>query len=541
MMQIPARNEHDITAPHPLDASATVDPELDRTGLDDVQTAGTGETDRKALRRTMNRDLRQPGPRLLDLHFTDYAAASAAAAEAGPLVAATREHATGGVLIAFAEILEDAQRRPGPRQSRARGCRRSGPGRIVHPVARHTTSRESPQTTEGETMNTATEQDRILRAPRIALDRARQDPETWKDLAFHAEHGAGDRMTDRHRAARFAVLWALQYDRRPQDLPLLRFLLTQQTTYYREAVRMGMAPDLTLAGFLLAEHRQAEDLWLHWDAKNISFDTALGYHLYHLLTAGIATATEEVRAGSHPDRDRILHDITATRHTDAAVEEWLTEQRTRFPADPADEALDVWANHAARLGEREASRHFILEWAAGRPRTDSTLNTLQYHLDHLGYPAEAVAVQQENVAIPDPFPGAKIHKLFALAQLQRRTDDFPGAWHSVQEIRRVLSPKKHGMEEGKWRHFVKECFLLVPIAPHPTTASQLLAVAEHELQGIPRLWMDGVLDAACAAAEHLGDRQALDRYGVLREAADREREAEIGPLPRRSAEEPPAP
>jgi uncharacterized protein (TIGR02118 family) len=49
-----------------------------------------------------------PAYRLLDLYFADYAAASAAAAEAGPLVGATVEHATGGVVIAFAEILEDA-------------------------------------------------------------------------------------------------------------------------------------------------------------------------------------------------------------------------------------------------------------------------------------------------------------------------------------------------------------------------------------------------------------------------------------------------
>ncbi len=48
-----------------------------------------------------------PAYRLLDLYFADYAAASAAAAEAGPLVSATVEHATGGVVIAFAEVLED--------------------------------------------------------------------------------------------------------------------------------------------------------------------------------------------------------------------------------------------------------------------------------------------------------------------------------------------------------------------------------------------------------------------------------------------------
>jgi uncharacterized protein (TIGR02118 family) len=49
-----------------------------------------------------------PAYRMLDLFFADYAAASAAAGNAGPLVGPTLEHATGGVLIAFAEVVEDA-------------------------------------------------------------------------------------------------------------------------------------------------------------------------------------------------------------------------------------------------------------------------------------------------------------------------------------------------------------------------------------------------------------------------------------------------
>ena len=51
-----------------------------------------------------------PAYRLLDLYFDDYAAASNAVTTeaAGALVGATLEHATGGVAIAFAEILEDA-------------------------------------------------------------------------------------------------------------------------------------------------------------------------------------------------------------------------------------------------------------------------------------------------------------------------------------------------------------------------------------------------------------------------------------------------
>ena len=51
-----------------------------------------------------------PAYRLLDLYFADYAAASdaAATAEAGAFFAATLKYATGGVVIAFAEVLEDA-------------------------------------------------------------------------------------------------------------------------------------------------------------------------------------------------------------------------------------------------------------------------------------------------------------------------------------------------------------------------------------------------------------------------------------------------
>ena len=49
-----------------------------------------------------------PAYRLLDLYFADYAAASTAAAEAGAMVGATLEHATGGVMILFAEVVEDA-------------------------------------------------------------------------------------------------------------------------------------------------------------------------------------------------------------------------------------------------------------------------------------------------------------------------------------------------------------------------------------------------------------------------------------------------
>jgi hypothetical protein len=376
-------------------------------------------------------------------------------------------------------------------------------------------------------MSIEAEQERLLRGPRRDLEQARHDPATWTGLAYLPGQNAVGRPVDRNRAARFRVLWALQYDRRPQDLALLRFLLQEQIAYYRQAVRAGLAPDLPLAGFLVAEHRQAEDVWLHWQANSINFDTALGYHLFHLLTPGVAAVVATVRASSHPDRDRILRVIDPARHTDAAVEEWLTQQRDRFPASPERESLKTWAYHAARIGEGEASRLFMLGWADGQPRTWSTLNTLQFHLAGLGYLQEAVGVQKEAVAVSATEPwNAETSSWLTLAELERQAGNFAGAQHALGETEKTMPADKSGSDQGLWRHYVKECFLLVPTAPDEAAARRLLAAADQHLQGLPRLWRDGVLRAALAAADHLHDTGMMERYQTLMQAADRERESE---------------
>ncbi|MEV6742242.1 hypothetical protein AB0N14_37260 [Streptomyces sp. NPDC051104] len=99
------------------------------------------------------------------------------------------------------------------------------------------------------------------------------------------------------------------------------------------------------------------------------------------------------------------------------------------PCDPADEDLQSWADHAARLGDRKASRLFITEWAVGEPRTVRTLNTLQAHLAQLRYLAEAVAVQKEFVAICDDSPGVSrmASALLGLVRLQRQAGQFSDA------------------------------------------------------------------------------------------------------------------
>jgi hypothetical protein len=377
------------------------------------------------------------------------------------------------------------------------------------------------------------DQERLLQAPRESLQRARRDRSTWEELAFAPALAGQGQAYDLNRAARFGVLWALQYDRRPDDLPLARFLLTQEIIRYEETVPSGLAPDLELAGFLVCEHRQLDDVWLHWRAKNISFDTALGYRTPYLLTAGVEATAEAVRASSHPDRERILHEILGVRnpdgtprYTDALVEEWLDAQRARFPASPAAENLRTWASHAARLGERDVSRRFLLAWASSQPRAEATLNTLQFHLAQLGFLTEAIEVQKEAVANT----GAgrlKASKLLTLVELQRQSGDFTGAWESLRDCAGDMPPDPFWKKAGLWHYFAKEHFLLVPMAPDRDTAQMILREGDQQMRGVTRLWMNGVLDAASAAIEHVGDTSMRARYLKIQDDELRARDREL--------------
>ncbi|WP_328614091.1 hypothetical protein OHS18_38505 [Amycolatopsis sp. NBC_00355] len=378
-------------------------------------------------------------------------------------------------------------------------------------------------------MTIAADRDRLLDRPREALDRARRDPACWAEFAYDSAPDEEGRLTDRHRRARFGLLLALQYDRREADLPLLRFVLRQQIVHYRELVKHYLPADFLLAGLLVAEHRQVEDVWLHWEAKELSFDTALGYRDHLLLTPGVAKVREAVARSTAPARDRLLDHITRRPWTDADVDDWLAGQRRNFPGDPAAENLKTWSHHAAGLGDPAASRRFLLAWADGEPRTAGTLHMVQFHLASQGYLAEAIAVQREAVALAEP--EERSSKFETLAELQREAADFPGAWESLRTAAAELPTHRRAWLPGLWCQVARECFLLAPLAPGVGEARAAFALGEEVLRAGTCRWMNGAVDAAFTAAEHLGDTELLARVRALRRIADEEQATAITERP----------
>jgi hypothetical protein len=361
----------------------------------------------------------------------------------------------------------------------------------------------------------------VLAAWCAELERLRADRLVWREVAYEQgddEHGD---ECDRHELARARVLWALQYQATPGDLPLLRFLLGEATTARREDPFQGCGEELELAGLLVAEHRQLDDVELQWQAKTANFDTWCGYDLGFVLAAGAADTVAFVRAGALADREALLARITddhgAPAMSDQAVNDWLLSARSRFPRDPAEEAPRSWMDRLRRLGETEAARHYLRLWAAGLPQDDPrALGSLQRELAEFGDFAGAAAVQRQALALTHD-PRERAASLQRLAELTRLSGDFGAAWQSLQDCLLELEQQPGWRKVGWGRSFVQEHFLLAAATGDGALARVVLDAGHQHAATVPGLPFT-VLDTAVSAAVRVGDDTLTGYYTAMRDA-----------------------
>ncbi|UUV34732.1 hypothetical protein NQK81_15200 [Amycolatopsis roodepoortensis] len=346
------------------------------------------------------------------------------------------------------------------------------------------------------------------------LERMRESPDAWQEVRYErAKDG------DANAVRRAKVLWALQYDRRPGDLPLVRWLAGQEAVCRHEAPFQGLSEEAELAGFLLAEYRQVEDVWLHWEIKVANFDTWCGYDQEHLFAAGVRRTIAFVRDSGHADRDAVLERLLDEKGRPCVSEKdlakWSERNRSRFPADPAAEDQLTWVRRAQLTGDRELTRQELDRWAAGRERDKETLGLLRHYLAGLGAFAEAARAQRESLA----FAGNDWESASAwrtLAGLERQAGDHHAAWEALRECRRALDGVSGWQEVGLGRMYVEELFLLAGSA-EGELAESVFAEADRQARDVPGLSLV-VLESAAEAAGKVGDRARAAHYRKLRDA-----------------------
>ena len=351
----------------------------------------------------------------------------------------------------------------------------------------------------------------------------------WRELRYERATGADGYDCDGHAARRAMVLWALQYDRRAEDLPLVRWLAEQEALCRREAPFQGLSEETELAGFLLAEHRRVEDVWLHWEIKRANFDAWCGYDIEHLFAAGAQATVGFVRDSEHADRDdvleRLLDEEGQPYVSEEDLAEWVQRERSRFPADPAAEDPLRWVRRAKLIGDGELARRWLDRWASGRQRDKNTLGQLRYQLADLGAFTEAAKAQRESLAFADnPWDSASAWR--SLAQLERQAGGHHAAWEALRECRRALDGVAGWTAVGLGRMYVEELFLLASSA-EDELAHVVFAEADRQarqVSGLPLV----VLQAAAEAAGKIGNQTRAEHYLKLRDAEQRRIDVEMG-------------
>jgi hypothetical protein len=336
--------------------------------------------------------------------------------------------------------------------------------------------------------------ERLMEPARQELRRMRQSTDAWSELS---------RGGDADAVRRARVLWALQFDRRPEDLALVRWLAEQ------EAQTGDLTEEVKLAGFLLAEFRQPEDVWLQWRIKRANFDTWCGYDSEYLFAAGVRVTAALVGASDHPDRDEVL---ARTPDSEEDLADWRDGKRSWFPADPADEEIVTWMDRADLIGDAALVRELLDSWAAGRPRDRDTLDMLSYRLTELGAFAEAATATRERLAFAlgawDRAVGLK-----NLAELERLSGDHPAAWAALRDCGVALRDVSGWTGVGLGRSYVEQLFLLAGAAGTDVARPAFTEADRHArtISDLPPV----VLEAAIGAAGRLGERAGAEYYREL--------------------------
>ncbi|MGC5287614.1 hypothetical protein [Micromonospora sp. DT231] len=368
-----------------------------------------------------------------------------------------------------------------------------------------------------------------MEAARRELERARSSSAGWHELRYERGTDADGQACDENACRRASVLWALQYGRRAEDLPLVRWLTRQEAQCRREAPSQGMTDETELAGYLLAEYRQVEDVWLHWELKRANFDTWSGYDGEHLFAAGVPVTVAFVRDSGHAERDDVLAYLFDEEGqpwvSEETLAEWWRGKRSFFPDDPNAEDPLTWIARAKLVGDRVLALELLDRWAVDRPRDESTLSHLRYELADLGAFAEAAAAQRESLVFTDTaWDAASAWQ--SLAELERQAGDHAAAWEALRECRRALHDVSGWTEVGLGRMYVGELFLLARCAS-AELAAVVFAEADRQAHQVPRLPVV-VLRVAAEAADRVGHQAAARLYRQLRDAEQRRIDGERG-------------
>lgn len=358
-----------------------------------------------------------------------------------------------------------------------------------------------------------------------ALAAYRAGTAAWSDLACADAQDDDDLWTDPHAPTRARVLIALQYDRRPEDRPLIEYLFDQEVERHTKEPYAGLHQALDRAAYLLAAYHDPAHVLRVWHAKVANFDTYCGLDVRYLVAAGYEPTLAFLRqAADDPERQAIrgfLDLYDPDRFAPAALDAWWRELEQRFPPTLAAESPRARLDRALDDGDLDAARHWLAAWEASEPPTHALLTELAAYWEWLDDLDRASALQRRIIAsIPDG-DFAILTRFVAtckLAELLRRQGDLPAAWQALADAERLHDAEPDWMAESARRDLAWEAIRLAAAVPlgNPLGPQALTWACDLIARGCPL--SAALLEEGRAVAALLGDHSRAEWLASLETA-----------------------
>lgn len=283
-----------------------------------------------------------------------------------------------------------------------------------------------------------------------------EDP---KKLAYRpideGENWYDDNAENRHK-----VCVALQFDRRAEDLELVRFLFEQEVLRAENDPSQGGGDDLELCAYLLALAKDPKDLPLFLRAKQANFDTECGFSGECLFYCGVEQTKKLLKESELLER----YDFSQSD-----VDSWFEHRHAYFPDDWEAVSLLGRCDVLHELGLTDEAKACLQTWESSLEPTKRKLTAVRMRWKLLGEFRRAAAVLERILEL-DLEPRERLSELGQLVEMLTSAGDFAGASSALEPYLELLLREESWFRYGFGRLAVERCFVLAT-KPFPGAAA----------------------------------------------------------------------
>ncbi|MDQ1150286.1 hypothetical protein QE382_002270 [Sphingobacterium zeae] len=159
------------------------------------------------------------------------------------------------------------------------------------------------------------------------LDLVRQNPQ----LLYHYRFDK-DAIDSKH-FDRLRLNIAIYNDLKQTDYEIVKYLFNEEKEW-RKYGKDGEVDNLYFCAFILTLFNSPETVWLFFEAKNIDFDSGIGFDGEYLVSAGIKETYQYLKSADNPKKTELLKYIGETEesciYSQEDIDDWKEHKKSYF-------------------------------------------------------------------------------------------------------------------------------------------------------------------------------------------------------------------